>query len=249
MHKILCQVAVLGLVHTAVVADEMTRFAVEEHVLHDCLISAVYILLRVLADVDIAEAAGRALAAEHRVKYERIQSVLIPAGLCRGPAENIAAVIHNGLCLVLGGEKRLILSGHEFAVVQHIAPALPPFVVPVDHDALPGRIHAVVVDILCRVQHGPAELSGKLRILRCKQIVVAQAHVEEIAAVLYVSDAAFPEEVYDIRLHDVYIAQAIELPGIPEHSVYARPGDELIVHNAGIDALEVTLVKNDRHHG
>ena len=150
---------------------------IEQHVLKDRLISPVDVLLCALANVDKAEARGRALAAHEPVEHKRVKAVIVPAAL-------------GILRVVLCGKERFILSGYEFAVMQDGLAVLPALlVVPVHHGALAVVVNRVVVDVARHVDCRVGKAVFQLRVVVLKDIVVLKGDIEHVPALLNIRDA------------------------------------------------------------
>ena len=103
--------------------------------------------------------------------------------------------------------------------MQHSSAANQSLIVPVHHDTLFRCVYVVVIDILACFYRLAAELTFQLRIFLREHIVVAQAHMEDVPAVLYVLYAGLPEEIQQVDFLYLDVAQAVVLLRIPEHTL------------------------------
>ena len=134
---------------------------------------------------------------------------------------------------------------HILDIVQHLPPALPLFIVAVDHGALAVGGHGVVVQKARRGKGVRLQRAAQLRPALREQVVVPQRGVEQIAAVLDVLYARLPEEIEQVDRVNGHVAQPAELVGVPGHLVNARAGFELLPDRVGIHVLKAVLRQHD----
>mgnify|MGYP003305811854 CR=1 FL=1 len=201
MDEILGDIGVLLLVHSAVRADEVAGLGVGKHIHHDGLVAPVDIFLGALAHIDVGEAARTALYRKERIENEGILAMIVPAAL-------------RVLRFILSCKEDRVID--VLAEVQHGFPVLVLLVVPVNHSALIRGVHGVIVDILAEIRRSASQLTCQFRIPVLQQIIVHQLHMEQVAGLLDVSNAAFPEQVDDIHLSDSNVTHAIHGSLIPE---------------------------------
>ena len=219
MNEIICSIGKLFLVHSAVGADEVTRPRVKQHVLKNCLVAAVNILLSALADINIAKSGRSALAAHERIKHERVQAVIVPAAICV-------------FRVILRSEKRFVLPCYEFTVVQErLAVRTALLIVPVYYGGLVIVVNCVVVDVPGHVNSRVRKTVSQLRVLVFQNVIVLKGDIEDVPALLDIRDAGFPEEVNQINAGNVDISEAVVLTRIPEHAIHAGAALNLIVHH------------------
>ena len=225
-----------------------------DRVLHDCLVHPVDLLLRRLADVDIAVSRYASLHREQRVDHKRVFPVVIQPRLGHGPPGRL---LHNApvrqrqrviflFRIVLRRLQNRI--AHQLREVQHLPAVLIFLVIPVHHHGLPVKADDVVRVVLLLDLRIGVELSPQLRVLLDQQIVVHHLRQEDVLRLLQIPHARLPEERQNI--HRLYrdIPEAIELRRIPFHMPDKRPLLELRPLTVGIDLFEVVLFQNDRQH-
>ena len=147
-----------------------------------------------------------------------------------------------GLRLVLRRKKDGLAD--ELDVVQDAPAAHALFVVPVDHGALVGGVHGLVVEIPARRKAAAAQLSRKLRPLLDQRLVVRQLHVKEIPALLQVGDPRLPIEIQRIDAFDRNVAPAAVPAPVPEDAVDGNARLELLPPVVGPGLLKVVLIQN-----
>ena len=193
---------------------------------------AVDVLLRVLAHGDHAEAARRARLGVEHVEHDRVLPV------------RVEAAGHGGVVLARVEQ----VAPGEFDQVQRRAAAGQRFfVVPVDDDALAGRVHRVVVQVLRQLHAaaaGPRVGPGGGDVV----VVHERAH-EEVAAGLNVGDARLPEQVQQVELAHGHVAEAVAPGAVPEHAVGRAPVLELVPPRVRPHLLKVRLFQHRRHDG
>ena len=252
MYERLRQVGVLRLVQAAVTAYEPARRHVGQHVLKQCAVHQVDVLLRVAAQVHVAEAAVRiALLREQRVEHEGIAPVGVQSRLrvraahlpqaCR-PRGRIRDRHGDGLRLVLRGEQQLVPG--VLGVVQHRPAALPFLVIHVRHQRLipcVGRFLRAVA-----AQHAAAggQPSRQMRVTPLQCLRIREFRVEYPAAVLYVRHAGLPEQIQQVDLPDGDIPQPVVPGRIPEHAVHAGAALELVPPHVAPHLVEPVLLQD-----
>ena len=122
-------------------------------------------------------------------------------------------------------------------------------VVPVHHHALACDVHGVVVDILLHVDDAAAQVPSVLRVLLLQQVLVHQVHDKQVAGLLNVGDAGFPEDFQQVDGADVDVAQAVVLGAVPEHAVYRRSVFQLLPPVVGVGLLELVVLQHNRQNG
>ena len=151
--------------------------------------------------------------------------------------------------VVLAGKERLVHPAHELDVVQHRPPVRAvDLVVPVDHQALPAHVDALVVQVFLHVDGRAAHLPLVLGILPVQQILVHQLHHEEVPAVLQVRHPRLPEELEQVDAADADVPQAVFLALVPEHAVGRRAVLELLPPAVGVDLFVLVLLQDHRQH-
>ena len=134
--------------------------------------------------------------------------------------------------------------------MQHLFSALQLLVVPVHHGGFAADVHRVVVKIAVETSLAAAfQLALQLRIGCQQQVVVLQLHVEEVAGVLNVRDAAFPEEAEYIHLPHGNVTEAVQFLFVPENAVDAGARLQLVVPHIVVDFLKIVLLQHHRHDG
>ena len=257
MHERLCPVRVLLLVDRPVRPAEPPGRGRHDRVLHDGLIHPVDLLLRALADVNIAVPADRALDGKQPVKDERILPVVIQPPLTRGRThrrlhQNRLARLRVPRLPRDRRHERVVLRrvqdrfAHILAVVQHRPAAHTLLVIPVHHQRLLRKIDRIVRPVPRKHRAAPAELPRQLRIRRQQRLVVLQLQIKHILRPLDIRHARLPEQIQHIHRPDGDIPQSAELILIPVHAPHARALLHLLPARVGIDLLKVVLLQNAR---
>ena len=254
MHKRLRPVRELLLVDRPVRPLEPPRRRRHDRVLYDRLVHPVDLLLRRLADVDIAVSRYAPLHWEQRVDHERVFPVVIQPRLGHGPPGRL---LHNApvrqrqrviflFRIVLRRLQNRI--AHQLCKVQHLPSVLIFLVIPVHHHRLVVEVDDVVrVVLLLHLLLG-VEFSPQLRVLLDQQIVVHHLRQEDVLRLLQIPDARLPEERQNIHWLHRDIPEAVQLRRIPLHVPDERALLELRPLAVRIDLFEVVLFQNDRQH-
>ena len=232
--KVPGHVPVFLLVHRPVGPDEVPGPGIGQKVLQDRLVPPVHILLGGLGDIDVAEAAGGPGGAKQGIQDKGVTPMVIPAP--------VPVVL-----FVFRGKKHRV--SYEFTVVEDRFSPLALFVVPVDDRAFVCRVYPVIVDVPVSLLCRPGELPLQLGVALQQQVVVPQPQVKHIPRLLDVRDPALPVEVQDVDPPDADVPQALQLFRIPEDTVDAGAGFQLVVHDPVIGVLKILLLQDHRQDG
>ena len=231
MDKIPGHVRVFSLVHRPVGADKMSGPGIGQQILQNGLVAPVHIFLGGFGHIDVAEAAGGTGTAEHHVHNKGVAAVVIPASL--------------GIFrLIFRGEQHRL--PHKLAVVEHLSAPHLLFVVPVDDGGFVRGIHPILVYIPVSRLGAAGKLALQHGVALQQQIVVPEPQVKDVAALLQIRHAVFPEEVQQVNPLNAHISQAVQLFRIPEDTVDAGAGLQLVVHHPVVGFLKVLLLQNHR---
>ena len=228
----ICQIEELLLVDRAVAALEVAGRGAHHGVFQEGGLHEIDLGLAVAAEVNETVAAGAALHGEERVENEGIAPVVIESG---GEALLI-------LDIFTGIEQRV---SHIAAVVQQVPTALAFFIVDLDDGGLAVQGHAVIVEEARGGKTAVFELPLQLRPGLLQPVVVLQASVEQIAALLQIALARLPEDVEQVHALDGDVAETVCLVRVPEDLVGSGAGLELLPHDVIVGLLEAVLLQDD----
>ena len=255
MDNLLAVVTKLFLVDASIASGEVSRCCTGLTILHDSFIHLINLHLGVSADVRKSVSADASLYRIQCLYNERILRMVIQTSLRdahlsgrnlkRNSGLHIHLLAHRNVSLVLRSIQNDVV--YILYKLQRTLAVILGMVVPIDHHALLGRIHVVIVQILRKCDAVTAKFTHTLRISLFKERIVHKLGMEQMRRLLDIRNARLPEEVDKVNLLDTDVPKTVVLATIPEYSLGASAMLEHIPRDIGVGLLIPVLLHNHRN--